>query len=255
MAFYPERLRAARGEDTHEPRKYGRMYNWRDHGICSEIPLGFRSRTILATARNPFQTYVSLFLFEWWKRPEYLPRYERAVPGFTRRFPTFPNLSFREYMELLHAECELPANRQLEDPNALGFLTERFVRYYFRLPRAWHRAPWDLAAVLRRIDDDYIEADRFREDMFPVRFIQTARLNDELREFLLGVGYDSEDIEFLRTLEHVLPVGGARLGFAQRSHSDDWPSYYTPELADLVRRRDRLIFTLFPELGRAEAAS
>jgi hypothetical protein len=76
-----------------------------------------------------------------------------------------------------------------------------------------------------------------------------------LRDFLLGVGYDSEDLEFLRTLKHVLPVGGARIGFAQRSNSEDWPSYYTPELADTVRRRDRLIFTLFPEFDRAETAS
>ena len=253
MAFYPERVRAVRAEQGHEPRKYGRMHNWNDHGTCSEIPVGYRSRPILATARNPFETYVSLFLFEWWKRPEYLARYERTIPNFRQRFPSFPDLSFRDYMELLHAECELPANRRLDDPTALGFLTERFVRYYFRLPHAWHRAPWDVAAVLRRIDDAYIESGRFHEDMFPVRFMHTARLNDELREFLVGAGYDPEDLEFLQTLKHVLPVGGARLGFAERSQSQDWPRYYTPELADTVGRRDRLIFALFPEFGRAEA--
>jgi hypothetical protein len=251
VAFQPERVRAVFAERGHAPRKYGRMHTWHDHGTCAEIPLGFRSRTILATVRNPLETYVSLYLFEWWKRPEYHARYERSIPDFSRRFPSFPDLSFDEYMELLHAECVLPADRRLDDDGALGFLTERFVRYYFRVGR---RAR-NLERTLRSLHAATIESGDFGGEMFPVRFIHTSQLNDKLRAFLLEVGYEAEDLEFLRTLAHVRPIGGKRLGFSDRAASAEWPRYYTPERAAATRRRDRLIFSLFPELSEEAAAA
>jgi hypothetical protein len=250
-AFHPERLRAVRGERGHAPRTYGRMYSWNDHGTCGEIPLGYRSRTILGTIRNPLETYVSLYLFEWWKRPEYHARYERTIPHFRGRFPSFPDLSFEQYLELLHAECVLPADRYVDDDGALGFLTERFVRYYFRVGRAARK----LEPTLRTIHASPKESGDFSAEMFPVRFMHTARLNDELRTFLLEVGYDGRDLDFLQTLAHVRPVGGTRLGFTDRAASADWLRYYTAERAATMRRRDRLLFSLFPELAKETEAA
>jgi hypothetical protein len=45
----------------------------------------------------------------------------------------------------------------------------------------------------------------------------------------------------------VVPVGGADVGFADRATSHDWASFYTPALRDVVRRKDDLLFALFPE--------
>ena len=58
---------------------------------------------------------------------------------------------------------------------------------------------------------------------------------------LLEVGYPAESIEFILTAEKVLPPGG------KPREGGKWERYYTPELKALVRRRERLLFTLFPE--------
>jgi hypothetical protein len=246
-SYYPELLRARWWKPRPGESRYGRIYRWNDHGTCSEIPAGRRSKPILATVRNPLETYVSLFHFGWWKRPEYLPVYRRFLPEFDSRYPNFPDVSFREFLELLHAGCVLPASRDLDDRAGVGYLTERFVRFYFRLRRALRG--YDPGPVLRKIDDSYLDSGRFRADMFEVTFIHTSRLNRELRDFLAGIGYEDADLEFVESLEHVVPAGGSSVVFAQGSASEGWPRYYTPDLEETVRARDRLIFTLFPELA------
>jgi hypothetical protein len=223
-SFYLDRLGSSRPAPEAGRAAYGILYRWNDHGTCREIPRTFRSRQILATVRNPFETYVSEYLFGWWKRPEYVPQYQQKVPDFSRRYASFPDITFAEYLTLLHAAWALPESRDLHGPGGTGYLTERFVRFYFRAGDA-----------------------RDPGDMYPVRFLRTARLNEDLHHFLLETGYDPEAVEFVRSLDHVLPVGGAEVGFADRAASHDWASRYTPELREIVRTKDRLIFDLFPE--------
>jgi hypothetical protein len=234
---------------------YGKLYRWNDHGTCSEIPRPFRSRQILATVRNPFQSYVSDYLFAWWKRPEYISHYQRTIQGFHSRYPSFPDLSFREYLELLNAAWTVPHGRDFYDGEGIGYLTERFVRFYFPTPWILRGTKHDISRVLRQLDDEYIESRSFVADMFPVRFIPTARLNDELQRFLLEMGYQSEDVEFVKSLEHVLPVGGSKVGFAGHATSHEWPSFYTNELREIIRKKDDLIFALFPEFDAPPEAS
>lgn len=247
LAFYPELLRTRRRRPLDSAPKYGALYTWNDHGTCSEIPKPHRSRTILATLRNPLETYVSMYLFGWWKRPEYIPDYERTVPDFRARYPDFPDVSFREYLELLHAGCILPATRNLDDPTGIGYLTQRFVHFYFRLPRRLGVFGYDAPRVLARVDS-HLNDGSVRDAMFDVHFIRTSRLNGDLADFLYQVGYDPHDLEFVERLEHVVPTGGEKTSVAERAAAHDWWQYYTPELRELVRKRDRLIFSLFPEL-------
>ena len=254
-SFWLER-RAARSPTNAGRRKYGPLYSWNDHGTCSEIPRTFRSRKILATVRNPFQTYVSGYLFGWWKRPEYLSLYERTIRDFSQRYPGFPDLSFREYMELMHASWTVPGNRDLYSETGIGFQSERFIRFYFRVPWLLRGTKHDISSIVAKVDSEYVRNRQYEEDMCDVRFLQTERLNEELRRFLLETGYDSADVEFVAALKHVVPVGGAEIGFAERATSHDWASFYTPELRAIVREKDDLLFSLFPEFDvPAEAAA
>jgi hypothetical protein len=74
-----------------------------------------------------------------------------------------------------------------------------------------------------------------------VRFITTERLNGELHEFLSGMGYATEDIAFIRGLQKILPHGKGRTA------TQTWEQFYTPELKQLVRTREHLLFTRFPQ--------
>jgi hypothetical protein len=248
-SFYPELVRARVTGPRSAADKYGRVYRWNDHGTCSEIPAGRRSRPILATVRNPLETYVSLFRFGWWQRPEYIPVYRRFIPDFDSRYPTFPDVSFRQYLELLHSGCVLPASRDVDDPTAVGYLTQRFVRFYFRLGRG--ARGYDPAPVLRNIDG-YLAGGRYEEGIFDVRFIRTARLNRDLCEFLIAVGYEAADVQFVEDLAPVIPTGTSFV-FGEGSDSSEWTRYYTPELEATMRSRDRLIFTLFPDIASGAA--
>jgi hypothetical protein len=75
----------------------------------------------------------------------------------------------------------------------------------------------------------------------------TSQLNQDLLGFLLGFGYDPDHLGFVESLDHVVPPGGAGVEVADRATSHDWSRYYTAELEEFVRKRDRLIFSLFPE--------
>jgi hypothetical protein len=180
--------------------------------------------------RNPYDLYVSQYEFGWWKRKEFLPYY-RAVAGFASDYTHFPNLSFEEYVRLTNAAfCSPKSGERRRDP-ALGLLSELLVKYAFRNPQI----------VLESVNEERVASGRYREDMFDVRFIRTHRLNQELYDFLLGMGYHSEDLEFILSLGKILPGGRGRAG-TQR-----WEKYYTPKLRDEVRKKEWLLFSLFPE--------
>lgn len=215
--------------------KYGALvHDSNKHGFCRSIPEAHRGKTVLATVRNPFDLYVSQYEFGWWRRKEFLPFY-RAVPGFEKLYPRFPELTFAEYVRLSNDAFRTYSNNGGE---ARGLLTEQFLKYYFRDPEA---------AFARLGEEDYLSSGRYRADMFDLHFIRTDQLNRGLYDFLLRLGYDEEDVRFVAAMERVLPRGKGR-GAAQK-----WERYYTPELRREVRRRERLLFTLFPEFDAGEA--
>jgi hypothetical protein len=218
------RLASALGRDIVARGKYGAFRFTNDkHGGCNQVPAAWRDRPILASVRSPYDLYVSQYEFGWWKRREYLPYYRR-VPDFRSRFPRFPDLSFREYMELAGA-----AFRTFQD-GRLGLYTEQFVKFYFKSPRE----------VLARIDDAYIATEAYRRDLHDLRFVRTDRLNQDLYDFLVGMGFDARDAGFVKELGRILPQGRGRAADA------GWETYYTEELKRSVRERDRLVFAIFP---------
>ena len=224
------RLASACGRDVVARGKYGTfVFTHNKHGGCNEIPRGYRDRPVLASVRNPYDLYVSQYEFGWWQRREYLSYYRR-VPEFERRFPRFPRLSFPEYMELTGAAFRTLRGRNGEDRADLGLYTEQFVKFYFKDP----------AAVYERIDDGYIAAEAYRRDLHDLRFVRTDRLNLDLYELLVGLGFDPRDVEFIKGLGRILPQGKGRAADAR------WESYYTDELKRSVRERDRLVFAIFP---------
>jgi len=220
------RLLSACGKDVVARGKYGTFIFTRNkHGGCNEIPEACRDRPILASVRNPYDLYVSQYEFGWWKRREFLSYYRR-VPDFERRFPRFPDLSFAEYMELTGTAFRTLRNDRCQP----GLYTEQFVKFYFKSP----------AEAYARIDDDYIASESYRTDMHDLRFVRTDRLNLDLYDFLIGMGFDAGDIEFIVGLDRILPRGKGR------SADQRWEAYYTDELKRSVRERDRLVFAIFP---------
>lgn len=220
-------------------RVYGedRCINVHKHGTVSDIPTEYACRPIVSTRRNPYERYVSQYRFEWWKLH---PESFCGEAEMRRLFPHYPDLSFADYLELANTAfigCfqQQPTgfvNNNFAPQDRLGWHTEHFVRFYFENARE----------VFARIDEDYIDRGLYREDMHEVRFLRVDRLNQELHDFLVEVGHDPRDLEFVLSAERVLPAEGGR------EPGDRWQDYYTPELIEFVRTRERLLFKIFPEL-------
>ncbi|HEV7904553.1 MAG TPA: hypothetical protein VGO96_11985 [Pyrinomonadaceae bacterium] len=213
--------------------KYGTIiHNNNKHGGCREIPAAQREKPVLATVRNPYDLYVSQYEFGWWKRKEFLP-YFRAAPSFEQFAARFPDrITFAEYVRLANAAFrDLAPNG---DGASVGFLSEQFLKFYFRNPQE---------ARAKLADVDYARSQKYRADMFDLHFIRTDELNRGLYDFLLRMNYGHEDIAFILELGRILPQGRGRSDGGQKS----WERYYTPELKREVRHQERFLFALFPE--------
>jgi len=205
------------------------------HGTCSEIPNSHRDKPILATIRNPYDRYVSEYEFGWWKK--HAGNY-CDIEKFRERYPHYPSLAFEEFLELRNNLFLVLKNSRFPTEDRLGSQTAQFVRYFFRYPER----------VFPAIDEEYIASEKYKADLFPVHFIRTDRLNQELYEFLVRVGHPSGTVQFILNAPKILPPP-PRGPSPEDGRSDHrpWQSYYTPELKRRVRRHERLLFAIFPE--------
>jgi len=221
-----------------------RVYGGRDggfldadkHATCSQIPEEHRGKPIVSCLRNPFERYVSQYRFGWWKLH---PDLYCGAEEMRRLYPHYPDIAFAEFVHLANAKflnCYQMrptgfVNRNFPPGREPGWHTEQFVRFFFRDPRE----------AFARLDEAALGRGDFRRDLYPVHFLPVDRLNDALYELLLGLGHPAADIGFIRSAEKVFPAEGGR------EPGDRWQRYYTPEIRDYIRTRERLLFELFPQ--------
>lgn len=205
------------------------VYHNNKHGTCNHVPAKFADRPFLATVRHPLDLYASEYEFGWWKRRD-MVRYYRALVDFPKRFPTFPDLTFAEYVSLANLAFRSTVGRPL-DAELPGLMTERFVRYYCRNP--------DM--VLQRLRESPTDVEAVRRDLHPVTFLRTRGLNAQLHQYLLSVGYPESSVSFVPTRARVLPQGKGR------APDHAWERYYSTELRQLIRQREAILFELVPE--------
>jgi hypothetical protein len=204
-----------------------RLMQPNQHVRASEIPPDLRQRTIIATIRNPYDRYVSQYEFAWWRRE---PTMFGAVDEVKRQYPNFPDLTFEQFIEL--ANRTLIKYHNAEHPeDTPGFHTQQFVEFFFNNP----------AAVYPRLNADYIARREYENDMPPIRWLKTHRLNADLHGFLLEMGYAPDEIAFVLNAEKIFPPEGGR------TDDQTWDKYFTPALKASVRQKERLLFAIFPE--------
>ena len=201
------------------------------HGGCLGIPGAEASKSVISTIRNPLDYYVSQYEFGWWKHKKWL-KYYKTIPDFRNKFSSFPDVSFRQFLELYHTFNPLES-RDFSNNEVPGRCTYEFIDMYFKEP----------SKVYRKMSPAYFESGDFKKDMFPVDFIFTNKLNKQLHAVLLKFGYPEDQISFILEKKKVLPQGKGR------SENQKWPNYYTPDLIDLIRKKDYFLFLLFPSFA------
>ena len=125
-------------------------------------------------------------------------------------------------------------NLNFQSKANFGIETLDFIQFFFKTPQ-------DVLAKIVHDPHGYISSQRYKADMFNVNFIGTDRLNEELYDFLLNMGWNRNEVAFVLNLEKIFPKEGGR------SKEQVWEKYYTRELKSIIRKKERLIFDIFPQ--------
>jgi len=201
------------------------------HGGVWQIPWEFRNLPVVMNVRNPLDRKVSRYHFRWYAKHPVAP-----VDAIREQFPTFPDLTFAEYLAYCRRfkPSKNLAKAESKTPD-VGFETLDFIRMFFRQPKH----------VVRRLDDAFVESGAFME-FVPAAFhlLRTERLNADLANCLSKLGYAGEEVAFIREKGKIQPKEGTR-----REETDTWRSHYTPELYDKVVHEERLLISMLKQLG------
>jgi len=201
------------------------------HDTCSEIPNSHNEKPILATVRNPYDRYVSQFEFKWWK--DY-PEQFGSLDRIKRALPHFPEISFEEFVRLANAEFLNLENNNFGEHGSLGWHTEQFIRFFCKNP----------ALIFGSITEESLTEQSIIKHLYGIHFIFTNNLNQGLYDYLFGLGLEKDKINFILDLKKIYPKAGGR------NKKQKWKKYYSPELKQFVRYRERLLFSIFPEFDQ-----
>lgn len=201
------------------------------HPSIREIELKYRNLPILTNIRNPLDLYVSEYEFGWWKRKKYL-KYYRQIKDFKTKFKNYPDLTFQEFIELQYDAFSFSGNGEFSDENGIGLLSKKFLSKYVEDPE--------------RIANEFINGtitSKILNKTFlsNINFLLTHNLNMGLYDFLKQIDFNEDEINFIIKKEKVLPLGKGR------TKEQKWEKYYTEDLKQLIVKKDRLLFELFPE--------
>jgi hypothetical protein len=213
----------ARLPGKYPPKRYRRLGGPEmKHAGARKIPPQFRHLPVVGCIRNPYDRYVSEYHFHWWKEhPEHYPSIA-ALPGY-------PDVSFDAFVRALNEQSVLGFQGLHLDPT-VGRDTYLILAYYSRDPHAF----------LKSVEGRPLTTEMVREALVTSRLLNTERLNEELDDFLGSVGIPAEEREFIRATPKIRPPGG------DREDQHRWEQYYSPELREFVRDRERILFELFP---------
>ncbi|GJL81586.1 MAG: hypothetical protein DHS20C01_12200 [marine bacterium B5-7] len=222
------------------------------------IPEFFNHLPIVGSFRNPFERYVSQFLFGTWQAlPEQFPGLENCSG--------YPNVTFSDYVLTANEKHWHISKDLIPLGKKLGWQTLGFLQAFGR-----HESLIDL------LDFDFITVDKLNECISPITILQTNSINQDLFDALIKVGYPADEVRFILDLSRVVPdkldtvttnthdhfrttrsnnmrspeVANKKNGLSRITPTAliDWRTFYDENLRDYVIRRERLLVDLYPKM-------
>jgi hypothetical protein len=204
------------------------------HAGVECIPDSYRHLPVLATIRSPFDHLVSLYEFGWWKNHAEDTFDENAI---CQQFSYYPDISFEDYVRSTYDWSLLSRSYVNEEVRvkfqkaAIGPMTLDYIRYFAN-------SPTRLLSGIASLSTSELE-----ESFTGTTFLTTERLNDDLCDALASLGFDRHELDIVRALGKIVPAG------SRRDSAGGWVHYYSPELKQLVRDRERMLFRVFPDFN------
>lgn len=209
----------------------------RKHATCEEIPAAHRGKPIVSVIRSPFERYVSQYHYGWWKtHPQ-----EYCDPALIRtRFPAYPQVDFEDFVAIANRyfiNVHRGVSNGYESPQlppdlALGWHSEQFIRFFCRDPHL----------AFASITESDLQRGHLSTYEYPVEFLRTETLNQDLADHLQHYGVDTKLLGQVRTHRPVMPEQAHEA--RARLHARD---YFDRRLGDFVRHKEMFLFNRFPQ--------
>jgi hypothetical protein len=204
------------------------------HLTCSDIPEQAQGMPILSIMRHPMDRYVSQYHFGWWRlHPQRYCTPEQwqamGVDPKTMCFDDFIRVSDTYFKGHFKGKSNGFNNRKAD--GELGWHTEQFIRFFYR----------NAKETFAELDESSIQSGLYQQFEYPVKFIHTENLNQQLFDYLIEHQLATSLVEFILSHKRIQPKEGT-----QRADQDDWQAYFPPTLNRFVRQRERLLFQRFP---------
>jgi len=192
-----------------------------EHGVCSQIPTRHLDKKIVSVKRNLFEHYISSYEYGDWKKA---PWVEEEI--LNKKFTNYPNLSFEEYVDLIHEHNPMEYHPRIGRKLSIGPASCQFILFYFK-------RPFD---IINNMNQEYLELKKYEDDMYPVHFLDQANLNDELYNFLIKFKYQKRKVNF------ILEEGKHNTSTPVNKSIDD---YFTESLLRKVKEKEAFLFSIF----------
>ena len=225
--------------------RFGRpIVNTDKHGWTDRIPVEHRSKQIVTTVRNPFDYYVSHYMFGYWINREveyWLSLWDDKE--MKKRFPKYPYLTFAEFIQgVLEVGNNhlLAATQPSAGPSQLGPMTVIMLQYltpnYLELMETL-AVSGDIGALQRSIAR--------------TRVLHTESLNQDTYHWLVQLGVPPAIAEPVLSKAKVQPVNTPDGVPLERGHGQPrqvhWSTLFDERTKAAVIEREWLFFELFPE--------
>lgn len=200
--------------------------NSSQHGCYRLIPEEDKNKTVATIVRNPYGRYVSSYLYEWWKKNP-----PTDVSKIKIDYPTFPNISFEQYYEIVHRYSRdgLYNNGDInKHKQNFGMYTLLFIQFYSKKPDE----------LMDELDSESIDIERFKNNFSDIVFLKQEDLNNDLKSFLIKMGYDEDKVNKIDLMEKVN---------VSNKKKNSIKNFITDEILEQINERDKLFFEIFPE--------
>jgi len=166
-------------------RKYGIVlpfftYRYREfwskdqgqHAWCNDIPKEDRGKRIVSIIRNPYEFYVSAYLFGWWKKDlkgcleNERYRYFEDKDAAKQKYPDLLDSDFPKFL-VASWEFSRWTKRTIErHPNAksLGMCTQRYIYFFCKDHSYIFEAAGGLDLLLKRVREQHYEVHFLRQE-------------------------------------------------------------------------------------------
>ena len=194
------------------------------HGTYQQIPEKYKQREIFSIVRNPYERLLSVYEYkEWVKNP---PISRELI---AQSFPQFPELSLNEFIEM----SKMIVEQELESKSPhvrIGPQSLQFIYMYFKNP----------GKVLQTITDDYIDSDKYLNDIADITFLRQEHLGNDMRNFLETHGFSHDELRIIDELGIVNET---------KHKSENRNALFTPEAIAYINTEERFILKILRQKG------